>query len=210
MNQDNHTGEAFGNVSAGGEESLPDEDEEPVTSGVSPLSSESKSQKSPLSDMASPGCSPGHPEAMQTDCQKPPPNGIAAESEEPLESPNPNPEITPETENGAPLPLSPVVIVDRSCGQMSNGTSPPPSPRGTRSNKRKREDFSTDSPQSVDNAVHNRYTHHRLCLENGVKAAYSCPDALLARWNPIWTWMCPAAVLHNRLSPAKPTQQAHS
>lgn len=153
---DNHAGEAFGNVSAGEDESLPDEDQEPVTSAVSPFSSESKSQKSPLSDVPSPGHSPAAPESLHTDIKKPSSNGQVAESEEPVESPCADPDITPVTENGAPLPLSPQVIVGKGCGQSCNGTSSPPSPRGTRRHKRKREDMSPDSPQPADDAVHDR------------------------------------------------------
>lgn len=142
-----HAGEAFGNVSAGEDESLPD-DQEPVTSAVSPFSSESKSQKSPLSDVPSPGCSPGHPESMQT--SKPPSNCPVLESEELVEPPCVGPEITPVTENGAALPLSAEVVVDKCCGQSCNGTSPPLSPRVSSSHKRKREHASSDSPQTAD------------------------------------------------------------
>ncbi|XP_003969133.2 death domain-associated protein 6 [Takifugu rubripes] len=145
-----HTGEAFGNVSAGDDESLPD-DQEPVTSAVSPFSSESKSQKSPLSDVPSPGCSPGHPESMQT--SKPPSNCPVVESEELVESPCAGPEITPVAENGAALPLSPEVVVDKCCGRSCNGTSPPPlSPRVSSSHKRKRQHAAPDSPQTADDS----------------------------------------------------------
>lgn len=169
-NNDNHTGEVFGNGSAGEEESLPDEDQEPVTSAVSPFSSESKSQTSPLSDVPSPGHSPAPPESLQTDIEKEPSNGPVAESEEPVESPCADADITPVTENGAPLPLSPEVIVGKGCGQSCNGTSSPPSPRVTRRHKRKREDISPDSPQPADDAVHDRYKQ-RICLRGDFAGA---------------------------------------
>lgn len=153
---DNHTGEASGNVSTEEDESLPDENQEPITSAVSPFSSESKSQKSPLSDVPSPGHSPAAPKSLQTDIKKPPSNGEVAESEEPVEPPRGDPDITLLTENGAPLPLSPEVIMGKGCGQSCNGTSSPPSPRGTRRHKRKREDISPDSPQPADDAVRDR------------------------------------------------------
>lgn len=149
-NKDNHAGEALGNASAGEEESLPDEDEDPVTSGVSPLSSESKSQKSPLSDVPSPGRSPVHPESTQTDDQEPPSDREVVAPEEPVESHNPSPGVAAVTKDGPPLPLSPGVILDEGCGQMCNGTSPPPSPRVTRSHKRKRGRDSPHSPPTTD------------------------------------------------------------
>lgn len=119
-----------------------------MTSGVSPLSSESKSQKSPLSDVPSPGRSPVQPESMQTDEQKPQSDTEAVESEEPVESHDPSPGIATVTKEGALLPLSPGGILDQDCGQMCNGTSPPPSPSVTMSHKRKRD----SSPDTADSA----------------------------------------------------------
>lgn len=148
--EDTHTGEALGSASPGEEESLPDEDEEPGTSGVSPLSSEGKSQKSPLSDVPSTGRSPVHPESTQTDAQEPAADGEVADSEEPLEPRNPSPGVAVVTKDGPSLPLSPDVVLDNGCKQICNGTSPPPPPTVTRSHKRKREDSSADSPQTAD------------------------------------------------------------
>lgn len=145
--EDTHTGEALGSASPGEEESLPDEDEEPGTSGVSPLSSDSKSQKSPLSDVPSAGRSPVHPESTQTDVQE-----LAADLEDPLEPRNPSPGVAMATEDGPSLPLSPEVLLDNGCEQICNGTSPPPLPTVTRSQKRKRkrEGGSAASPQTAD------------------------------------------------------------
>lgn len=138
----NGTGEALGSASPGEEESLPDEDEEPGTSGVSPLSSDSKSQKSPLSDVPSAGRSPVRPGSTQTQTQEP-----AADSEEPPEPRDPSPGVAVATEDGPPPPLSPEVVLDSGCEQICNGTSPPPPPTVTRSQKRKREGGSADGPQ---------------------------------------------------------------
>ncbi|XP_070777416.1 death domain-associated protein 6 [Enoplosus armatus] len=150
-NMEDQTGEVSASVSAGEEGSVKDEDEEPVTSGLSPLSDESKSQMSPLSDIPSPRHSPSQLEPMQTDNQ-PLSNGNLTGLEEPVDSSNQvsvvlvstskvtkDPaDVSPVAANGVSLPLSPAVIV--SCDtQTTNGTSPPPSPRTTRSQKRKRE-----------------------------------------------------------------------
>lgn len=148
--EDTHTGEVLGSASAGEEESLPDEDEEPGTSGVSPLSSESKSLKSPLSDIPLAGRSPVHPESTQIDSQEPAADGEVADSEEPLEPRNPTPGVAVVTEDGPSLPLSPEVVLDNGCEQISNGTSPSRPPTVSRSQKRKREGRSADGPQTAD------------------------------------------------------------
>ncbi len=157
-----------GSVSAGEEGSVKDEDEEPVTSGFSPLSDESKSQVSPLSDIPSPRHSPSQSEPMQTENQMPLSNGNVAGLEEPVNSTNhvsvvlvsnskvtKDPaEVSPVAANGVSLPLSPAVIVDT----RSNGTSPPPSPRTTRSQKRKREDITSGNSENTKHIiVHDRY-----------------------------------------------------
>lgn len=121
-----------------------------MTSGVSPLSSESKSQKSPLSDVPSPGRSPVHPESTRSDDQEPPADREVVDSEEPLEPHNASPGIAVVTQDRPPLPLSPGVVLDNGCEQICTGTSPPPSPTVTRSHKRKREDSSADGPQTAD------------------------------------------------------------
>ncbi|KAI3358144.1 hypothetical protein L3Q82_003145 [Scortum barcoo] len=70
-NKEDQTDEVSGSVSAGEEGSVKEEDEEPVTSGFSPLSDGSKSQVSPLSDIPSPRHSPSQSEPPRTDNQRP-------------------------------------------------------------------------------------------------------------------------------------------
>lgn len=142
--RDNHRGGAGGSVSAGEEEGRPEE-EEAAPGGISPLCS------GPPSDSPSPTGSPGPPESRRTGYQTPLSDG---DEEEPVPSPGPGPEVPPLTENGAslPRPLSPVVIVDKCCGQTCNGTSTPPSPRSTGRHKRKREE-----PRPEDHAAPRRY-----------------------------------------------------
>lgn len=151
-----------GSVSVGEERSVKDEDEEPVTSGLSPLSDESKSQISPLSDLPSPRQSPSQSESMQTDDQTPLSNGNHAGSEEPVDSSNhisivlvstrkvtEDPaDVSLAAANGVSLPLSPAVIIEN-CDTQTNGTSPPPSLRTTRSQKRKREDVTSGNSQNT-------------------------------------------------------------
>ncbi|XP_045913758.1 death domain-associated protein 6 [Micropterus dolomieu] len=160
---DDQTAEVSGNVSAGEEGSVKDEDEEPVTSGLSPLSDESKSQISPLSDIPSPSHSPSQSEPMQTENQRPLSNGNLAGLEEPVDSSNhvhvSTSEVTKDSAddslgaaNGVSLPLSPAVIVEKHDTQ-SNGTSPPPSPRTTRSQKRKREEMTSGSSQNTKHII---------------------------------------------------------
>lgn len=151
-NKDDQADEVSGSVSA--------EDDEPMTSGFSPLSNDSKSQKSPLSDIPSPRHSPSQSESMQTDNQKPLSNGNRAGLDEPVDSSNhvsvvlvSTSKVTPGADNRAPLPLSPVVIVEKCDTQTSKGTSPPPSPRTTRSQKRKREEVKSGSPRNPKHII---------------------------------------------------------
>ncbi len=160
---EDQTGEVSGSVSAGEEGSVKDEGEEPVTSGLSPLSDESKSQKSPLSDIPSPTDSPSQSELVQTLNQKPLPNGDLSGSEEPVDSSNhvsvgpvsPNKmtddsaDVSPAAKaaNGVSLPLVPVVLVEKCNSRTISSTSPPPSPRATRSLKRKREEMSSGNSE---------------------------------------------------------------
>lgn len=168
--KDDQTDEVSGSISAGDEESMKDEDDEPVTSGFSPLSNESKSQKSPLSDIPSPRHSPSQSESVQTDNQKPLSNGNCAGLEEPVNSSNhvsvvlvSTNQATPGADNMVPLPLSPVVIVEKCDTQTSKGTSPPPSPRTTRSQKRKREEVKSGSPRKSKHIIiHDRYSQALL------------------------------------------------
>lgn len=160
-----------GSVSAGEEGSVKDEDEEPVTSGFSPLSDESKSQVSPLSDIPSPRHSPSQSEPMQTENQVLLSNGNVAGLEEPVDSTNhvsvvlvSNSKVTkdpadvsPVAANGVSWPLSPAVVVEK-CDTQSNGTSPPPSSRTTRSQKRKREDITSGNSENTKHIIiHDRY-----------------------------------------------------
>ncbi|XP_029298927.1 death domain-associated protein 6 [Cottoperca gobio] len=145
--------------------SVKDEDEEPVTSGLSPLSDESNSQISPLSDLPSPKQSPSQSEPIQTDDQTLLSNGNLAGLEEPVDSSNhvlvstskdtKDPaDVSPAAANEVSLPLSPVVIVENCDTQTTNGTSPPPSFRATRSQKRKREDVKSENSENSRNTKH--------------------------------------------------------
>nr|XP_046274680.1 death domain-associated protein 6 isoform X2 [Scatophagus argus] len=122
--------EVPGSVSAGEDGSAKDEDEEPVTSGLSPLSEESKSQISPLSDIPSPRHSPSQSEPVQTDNQRRLSNGNLAGLEELVDSSN-----------------------HVSVLLTSNGTSPPPSPRTTRSQKRKRQEMTSVSSENAKHII---------------------------------------------------------
>ncbi|XP_037329201.2 death domain-associated protein 6 isoform X2 [Pungitius pungitius] len=149
-------------VSPGEEESKKDEDEAPAT-GLSPLSDESKSQISPLSDIPSPKQSPSQSEPMQTDDQTPLSNGNHAVLEEPVDSSNhvsvvlvstskgtedPGDVSLAKANRGGSLALSPVVVVESCDTQTTNGTSPPLSLRATRSQKRKREDMTPENSRN--------------------------------------------------------------
>ncbi|KAK2830757.1 hypothetical protein Q5P01_018688 [Channa striata] len=145
-NKEDQTDGLSGSFSAGDEGSAKD-DEEPVTSGLSPFSDGSKSQMSLLSDVPSSKGSPSRPEHMQADYQQPLSNGDAAGSEEPVDSSthdsavnNEPADASPAVANGASLPLSTTAVAE-----AMNGTSPPPSPRTTRSQKRKREEITTQN-----------------------------------------------------------------
>lgn len=154
INKEDQTDEVSGSVSA--EESVKDEDEEPISSGPSPLSDESKSLLSPLSDLPSPRHSPSQSEPMQTDNHTQLSNGNLAGLEEPVDSSNQvsvvlvsTSEVTKDPDDGSTAvdsrvapPLSPAVIIEKCHTQTAtNGTSPPPSPRTIRA-KRKREETS--------------------------------------------------------------------
>ncbi|KAL3984265.1 arginyl-tRNA synthetase [Sarotherodon galilaeus] len=145
----------IGHVSAGEEGSLKDEDEQ-VTS---PASDETKSQISPLSDIPSPTESPSQSEPMQTDDQRPLSNGDHKSLQEPADSSshesvvllNYNQDETglAAAANGKASPSSPEDGVERCGTQTSNGTSPPPSPRTTRSQKRKWEERNSQSRKNL-------------------------------------------------------------
>ena len=146
-----------------------EDNEEPVTRGLSPLSEDSGSQVSPLSDLPSPRQSPSQSEPMQTEEKTPLSNGLPSALEEPADSSNHVSVVPVSTStkdaadvfsaaaNGATVPLSPVIIVEN-CKTQTNGTSPPPSIRATRSQKRKREEMiSGNSRNSKHILVHERY-----------------------------------------------------
>lgn len=166
-NKEDQTDDVSESVSAGEEGSAKDEDEEPITSGLGPLSEDSRSQTSPLSDMPSPRHSPSQSEPMQTDNQRALSNGNLAGLEEPADSSNQvsvvlvssskvtedTSDASPVAANGVPLPLSPAVIVKRCETLTTTGTSPPPSPRTTRSQKRKREDITSGNSQNTKHII---------------------------------------------------------
>ncbi|CAI5691561.1 unnamed protein product [Oreochromis niloticus] len=154
-NKEDQNDDQIGHVSAGEEGSLKDEDEQ-VTS---PASDETKSQISPLSDIPSPTESPSQSEPMQTDDQRPLSNGDHKSLQEPADSSshesvvllNYNQDETglAAAANGKASPSSPEDGVERCGTQTSNGTSPPPSPRTTRSQKRKWEERNSQSRKNL-------------------------------------------------------------
>ncbi|KAI3357063.1 hypothetical protein L3Q82_015446, partial [Scortum barcoo] len=99
-NKEDQTDEVSGSVSAGEEGSVKEEDEEPVTSGFSPLSDESKSQVSPLSDIPCPRHSPSQSEPPRTDNQRPLSNGNLAKLEESVDSTNHVSVVLPQNHEG--------------------------------------------------------------------------------------------------------------
>ncbi|XP_023133723.2 death domain-associated protein 6 [Amphiprion ocellaris] len=156
-NKEDQTDDQTGSISAG--------EEEPVTSGLSPVSDETKSQVSPLSDIPSPRDSPSQSEPIITDKQRPLlSNGDLTTLQEPVDSSDQvsgmlvstskvseNPEDVSIAANRKPLPPSPVAV-DK-CD--TNGRSPPPSPRTTRSQKRKREVIASgNADNSKDIIIH--------------------------------------------------------
>lgn len=159
-NKEDQNDDQIAHVSAGEEGSLKDEDEQ-VTS---PASDETKSQISPLSDIPSPAESPSQSEPMQTDDQRPLLNGDHKSLQEPADSSshesvvlsNYNQGETGLTAaaNGKASPSSPEDGLERCGTQTSNGTSPPPSPRTTRSQKRKWEERNSQSRKNL--IIHDR------------------------------------------------------
>ncbi|XP_041867974.1 death domain-associated protein 6 isoform X2 [Melanotaenia boesemani] len=163
-NKEDQTYDQTGSVSAGEEGSLKD-DEEPVTSG-SPISDETKSQISPLSDIPSPRDSPSQSEPIQTDDQPPLSNGDPEEPQEPADSSNQvsvvlvrtnkvtndPPDVVPAAADGEPLP-SPQTVTVQHCDAQTNGTSPLPTARTTRSQKRKREERMSDNSRNTKHII---------------------------------------------------------
>ncbi|KAM8766443.1 death domain-associated protein 6 isoform 1-T2 [Acanthopagrus schlegelii] len=166
INKEDQTDEVSGSVSAGG--SVKDEDEEQISSGPSPLSDESKSLISPLSDLPSPRHSPSQSEPMQTDNHTQLSNGnlaVLVSTSEDTKDPG---DVTA-VDSRVPPPLSPAVIIEKCPTQTTtNGTSPPPSPRTTRA-KRKREETSGNSQNTK--CINTCDSDIDIPLEMGV---YSC------------------------------------
>lgn len=137
------------------------EEEELVTGVVSPIPGPNRHLISPLSDMPSPLDSPSQSETVETDTQRPLANGIPGRTEEPVDSSNQVSVVLVTTSkstegtvgastmaaNGVPAPLAPTVIIKQPDTQ-TNGRSPPPSPRATRSKKRKREDMTSGAAEN--------------------------------------------------------------
>ncbi|XP_069575225.1 death domain-associated protein 6 [Brachyistius frenatus] len=162
-NKEDQTDDQTGSVSAGEEGSVKDE-EEPVTSGLSPISDESKSHVSPGSDIPSPRDSPSQSEPTQTDHERPLSNGDLAGPVDSSSQVSPPLVSTsdattdpadepPRAANGEPLPLSPTIIVEKCYTQTTNGTSPPPSPKVTRSRKRKREEMTSGNSRNAKHII---------------------------------------------------------
>ncbi|KAI4818288.1 hypothetical protein KUCAC02_011635 [Chaenocephalus aceratus] len=150
--KEDQTDQLAGSVSRDKEGNAKEDDEE-LPSGLSPLSDDSNSQVSPLSDLPSSRQSPSQSEPMKTEEKTPLSNGVPSALEEPADSSNHVSAVPVSTSkgtqdaadvfsaaaNGGTVPLSPVVIVENGNTQ-TNGTSPPPSIRATRSQKRKLEE----------------------------------------------------------------------
>ncbi|XP_026156343.1 death domain-associated protein 6 [Mastacembelus armatus] len=147
-----------GSTSAGEEGSGNNDEEETTMSGLSPLSDESKSQVSPLSEVPSPRDSPSQSEPMQTEAQRLLSNSNGERVQESADSSNQvsvvlvrTSQVTKEpagvptvAANGGSLSTSVAVTIEKCDTLTANGRSPPPSPPTTRSKKRKREEISTD------------------------------------------------------------------
>ncbi|XP_034561616.1 death domain-associated protein 6 [Notolabrus celidotus] len=161
--KEDQTDQQSGSVSAGEEANIKDEDEEPVTSGPSPLSDESISLISPLSDIPSPRHSPSQSEPMQTDDHQPLSNGNLEGLKEPVESTNHVsvvPVSTSKDNESPPSPVaangvsSPQAVLIESCDtQTTTGTSPLSTPKVTRGQKRKREDVSSENSRNSKHII---------------------------------------------------------
>ncbi|KAF3834213.1 hypothetical protein F7725_025417 [Dissostichus mawsoni] len=166
--KEDQTDQLAGSVTRDEEGNAKEDDEEPVTSGLSPLSEDSCSHFSPLSDLPSPRQSPSQSEPMKTEEKTPLSNGVPSALEEPADSSNHVSVLPVSTSkdtkdaadacaaaaNRVTVPLSPVVIVGN-CNTQTNGTSPPPSIRARRSQKRKREErISGNSRNSKHILIH--------------------------------------------------------
>ncbi|XP_067335650.1 death domain-associated protein 6 isoform X1 [Channa argus] len=166
--KEDQTDRLSGSFSAGEEGSAKD-DYEPVTSGLSPFSDGSKSQMSLLSDIPSSKGSPSQSEAAQTENQRPPSDGNVAASEEPVNSSNHVSAITEDPADVPPAVANGLSIT--AIAQTTNGTSPPPSPRTTRSQKRKREENATQKTIKAKRRNIHESSEADIPLDMGV---YSC------------------------------------
>lgn len=158
-----------------------DEEEEQVTSGLSPLSDDSKSHISPP-DVASPTDSPSQSEPMQTEAQRPLSNGKLAGPEEPLDSSNQVADASPVAANGPSSPPPSAATSEKSGTQHTIGTSPPPSPRATRSGKRKREEVTSEKSHNSKHIII-QDSEVNIPLDMGVFCCNS-PQAVRAQTPP--------------------------
>ncbi|KAI3357056.1 hypothetical protein L3Q82_015441, partial [Scortum barcoo] len=131
----------------GEEGSVKEEDEEPVTSGFSPLSDERASHKCPRCPT-----SPAPDTAPANQSHR----GLTTRGRFVLVS---NSKITADSAdaplveaNGVLLLPSPAVVVEK-CDTQTNGTSPPPSPRTTRGQKRKRAEIASGDSQNTKHII---------------------------------------------------------
>ncbi|XP_072226556.1 death domain-associated protein 6 isoform X2 [Leuresthes tenuis] len=156
-NKEDQTYDQAGSVSAGEEGSMKEE-EEPITSG-SPVSDETKSQISPLSDIPSPRDSPSQSEPTQADEQQP--NGGPEVAPELVDSSNQVSivlvktnkvtDVSPAAANGEPSPAPQTVTVEQCDTQTTNGTYP--SARATRSQKRKRDETTPGNTRNLKRII---------------------------------------------------------
>lgn len=164
--KDDHTDDQTGSLTADEEESVKDEEEQ--TRLLSPLPEDA--QVSPLSDVPSLRESPGQLETTPPSDQKTLSNGDAEDTQQHADSSNhisvlhrSTPQVTESATdtasppaNGQTITSPPSVTTEECDTQMSNGmSSPPSSPRTTRSQKRKREQSLSKSSQiSVATIIH--------------------------------------------------------
>ncbi|KAG7219325.1 hypothetical protein INR49_003443 [Caranx melampygus] len=154
--------------------SAKDDEEEPATSGLSPLSDDSKTHFS-LSDIPSPKDSPSQSEPVQAADNAPLSNGNVTGAQEAVDSSSQVSAVPVSTSrdssvetNGDLSAASPAMIVEK-CDTRTNGTSPPPSPRATRSRKRKREETTGNSQNTKHIIIQERYSRSHCLSECSVQ-----------------------------------------
>ncbi|CAJ1083034.1 death domain-associated protein 6 [Xyrichtys novacula] len=173
-------------VFTGAEGNANHEEEEPVTSGLSPPDYENKSQISPLSDIPSPRHSPSQSESIQTDDHQPLSNGNLTKLKEPVDSSNhvslvlvstsKNTEDSPSPPAANGVSMSQAIIIESCDTQTMIDTSPPPSPRTRGGKKRKREEESQNKRHII---IHDSEVD--IPLDMGVYTCNSPPPADFAR-----------------------------